>query len=75
MLSGGPSPFVIVYVYLRLNSAYSGTTRGNVRQNFYEAERGAYDDHIVPAFSRFLRKCYSELHILLVSEYTTYIFL
>lgn len=46
-------------------SVYSGTTTGNVKLDFGQAERDAMQDYIYPIFTRFMKKCFSKLYPLL----------
>lgn len=76
LLVGGPEPAdggrlnIIRYVeffsplvlasYHPSSSVHSGVTQGAIKSMFGELERAAYKDVVVPLYSRFLKKCYSE---------------
>jgi len=46
---------------------HSGTTTGDVKSTFGEAERVAIKQFVVPLFGRFLKKCYSEFRPSMIS--------
>lgn len=51
----------VIYIFYAnvVFSIHSGVTSGSVKMNFARSERTAYNDYLIPAFGRFLKKCYS----------------
>ncbi|KDR79066.1 hypothetical protein GALMADRAFT_64225, partial [Galerina marginata CBS 339.88] len=56
-MMGGPEP--ADKGRLNIISLHSGSVQGPVKMNFGEAEQAGYKEHVVPVFSRFLRKCFT----------------
>ena len=46
-------------IFFISRSIHSGVTSGSIKMDFGRSERIVYKDVIVPAFGRFLHKCYS----------------
>ncbi|PPQ84374.1 hypothetical protein CVT26_007383 [Gymnopilus dilepis] len=57
LLAGGPEP--AAGGRLNIIGLSSGRTKGTVQNTFPEAEPDKYHNQVIPAFSDFLRKCYT----------------
>ncbi|PPQ86129.1 hypothetical protein CVT26_000160, partial [Gymnopilus dilepis] len=56
LLVGGPEPAA---QKMNIIGVHSGFTKGPVKMNFAEAESKKFHEQVIPAFSDFLRKCFS----------------
>ena len=53
--------WIISFLFVLIStSVHSGKTAGNVKMTFGRTERAVYKRHILDAYGRFLKKCYSE---------------